>query len=63
MFPFKLLNLSIRCAKREAEKSMIHLQHAETAGDDIILRLQHLDKAFVANKKAFEWLMALLEVK
>ncbi len=63
MFPFKLVNLSYRRAKREAEKSMMYLQSAMAVHGDKPLQEEYLSKAYVANKKAFEWIHALMEIK
>lgn len=63
MYPFKLKNLAIARAKREAEKSMMNLQSAVAVHGDKPLQDKYLDAAYVANKKAFEWIHALLEIK
>lgn len=63
MYPSKLKNLGLARAKREAEKSMMNLQSAMSVHDDKPLYENHLDKAYVANKKAFEWMHALMETK
>ncbi len=63
MFPFKLKNLGLRRAKREAEKSMMNLQSAMAVHGDKPLYEEYLSKAYVANKKAFEWMHALMETR
>ena len=63
MYPFKMKNLAIARAKREAEKSMMNLQSAIAVHGDEPLQQQYINKAFVANKKAWEWIHSLLEAK
>ncbi len=63
MFPFKLKNLALRHAKREAEKSMMHLQSAMAVHGNKPLQKDYLRKAYIANKKVFEWMQALMETK